>query len=137
MRGTRTLASNCTMTGRSSSRRLALILSSINSRTCSSTKVTFCLESNTMRRRSGMTERGCREEFNTRTGINGFPSSLSEPIPTADSEVKREAGKGEGKIHTPSASNAVCDDDYADKNPLVLHVQGGLAEQGVYHLQTV
>src|SRR6266849_463018 len=90
-----------------------------------------------MRRRSGMTERGCREEFNTRTGINGFPSSLSQPIPTADSEAKREAGKGEGKIHAPSASNAVCDDDCADKNPGVLHVQGGLAEQGVYHLQTV
>jgi hypothetical protein len=33
-----------------------------------------------------MTERGCSEEFNTRTGMNGFPSSLSKPIITTDSE---------------------------------------------------
>src|SRR5579885_3452136 len=72
------------------------MLSSINCRTLSSTNVTFCLESSTIKRRSGMTERGWSEEFNTRTGMNDVPSSLSEPIPDADSEEEARVGQERG-----------------------------------------
>src|SRR5258708_12564126 len=77
------------------------MLSSINSRTLSSKNVTFCLESSTMRRRSGMTERGWSEEFNTRTGIDDFPSSLTEPIPRADSEEEAYMREREGEQPIP------------------------------------
>src|SRR5437879_12697261 len=52
-----------------------------------------------MRRRSGMTERGWNEEFSTRTGMNDFPSSLSEPTFKKDSEeeaARDDDRKGRG-----------------------------------------
>ncbi len=48
--------------------RLDALLDNLRAR-CGSTKVTFCLESSTTRRRSGMTESGWSEALSTSTGI--------------------------------------------------------------------
>ncbi|GCE04831.1 hypothetical protein KDAU_21600 [Dictyobacter aurantiacus] len=56
-----------------------------------------------------MTERGCNEEFNTRTGMNGFPSSLSEPMNDTYRQ-RREKKDGFVLKADPAAPNAACDD---------------------------
>jgi len=48
-----------------------------------------------------MTERGCSEEFNTRTGMNSFLSSLSEPIASADSEEDSHSIQEKGEEPNP------------------------------------
>src|SRR5215469_5662520 len=114
------------------------MLSSINWRTLSSTKVTFCLDSRTMSRRSGITERGWSEEFNTRTGMNDFPSSLSKA-----ENKNRQRGRSvkwvirEGERPNPSASTAACDDDQMDRGGSVLHVQVSGARPGIHRLPIV
>jgi hypothetical protein len=66
--------------------------------------------------------------------MNSFPSSLSEPITTADSE--EEARTERRGRETPALwfpSTAACA-DWADKDKSVLHVQESLAQTGAYCL---
>ena len=66
-----------------------------------------------------------------------FPSSLSEPISTADSEVEaRNEGRGRETHPSKLLLSAACD-DWADKDKSVLHVQESLAPSSVHCLPTV
>src|SRR5205823_6143783 len=82
-----------------------------------------------MRRRSGMTERGCSEEFNTRTGMNGFPflSVRADNHNRQRGRSMRQAVGQAGETPGPSASTAACDDDQLDAYSSGLHVQASTA----------
>jgi hypothetical protein len=62
--------------------------------------------------------------------MNGFPSSLSEPITHTDSEGKKLIEMGPSSVPHPSASIAACDDS-VDKRLESLHVQERVAQQSL------